>query len=352
VQQIGLIPDPCFEEHDSGAGHPERPARLARVRRDLDDSGLKDRCRIVQPTPAHDDQLRLVHDPDYIRRVVETCETGQPFLDSADTAVCPSSEKIARLAAGSLISLTRAVARGELSRGFAAMRPPGHHAERDLSMGFCLYNNVAVAARNLTHGEGVGRVLIVDWDVHHGNGTQHSFENDPSLLYISTHQFPFYPGTGDFGEIGAGRGLGTTFNVPMPAGCGDVEYLGVMQRLIVPAAIHFAPDLILVSCGFDAHRDDPLASMEISLAGYQKLAMQMRALADEVCGGRIAYILEGGYSLTGVREGTQAVLESRLSSEPVAASASPALNAGGLLRSLVDRVVEVHGQRVPNLGAA
>jgi acetoin utilization deacetylase AcuC-like enzyme len=271
----------------------------------------------------------------------------------ADTYFTGQSFEIARLAAGGTIDLARAIMRGEARAGLAAVRPPGHHAEADRAMGFCLLNNVAIAARAIQAEFGAPRILILDWDVHHGNGTQHIFEDDPSVLYVSTHQFPFYPGTGDFGEAGTGRGLGTTLNVPMPAGCGDPEYIGVMDRLIVPAVRHFRPELILVSCGFDAHRDDPLASMEISLAGFQTLARRVRQLADEVCEGRLLHVLEGGYALTGMREGTRAVMESLVASEAleVLAHRDDDLEAGSVLRGLVDRVAAVHGGRIPDLGA-
>ncbi len=314
MQQIGLVLDPCFEEHDTGSGHPERPARLERVRRDLDDSGLKDRCRIVQPTPANDGQLRLVHDPDYIRRVVDTCETGQTALDSADTAVCPSSERIARLAAGSLISLTRAVAGGELSRGFAALRPPGHHAERDRAMGFCLYNNVAVAARNLTQNEGLARVLIVDWDVHHGNGTQHIFEEAPDIFFFSVHQWPLYPGTGAREERGRGKGRGATLNCPLPPGSGDEAFLGTLRDELVEAAEQFRPEFVLVSAGFDAHRADPLANLEVSTQAYAAATRIVCDVAGRFAGGRLVSTLEGGYDLDALGDSVKAHLEVLLES--------------------------------------
>jgi acetoin utilization deacetylase AcuC-like enzyme len=218
-------------------------------------------------------------------------------------------------------------------------------------MGFCLYNNVAVAARALQAEEGVARVLILDWDVHHGNGTQHTFEDDPSVLYFSTHQFPYYPGTGAFGEAGVGRGAGATVNVPMPAGCGDAEYVGALQRLFAPVARAFRPDLLLVSCGFDAHRDDPLAAMEVSAEGFLAMAAIVRAAADELCGGRVVFALEGGYAPSGLAEGTAAVLEAAL--RPEALVVAPVeMPAGSLLRRLVDSAVEVHGARFPGLGAA
>ena len=174
-------------------------------------------------------------------------------------------------------------------------------------MGFCLFNNAAIAARAVQREAGVERVLVLDWDVHHGNGTQHTFETDPSVLYVSTHQYPFYPGTGAAGEIGIGRGEGATLNVPMPAGCGDAEYVGVFQRVIAPAARAFRPDYWIVSCGFDAHEDDPLAAMRVTQSGYAALTAIVRALADELSGGRMLFVLEGGYSLRGLREGTRRV---------------------------------------------
>ncbi len=309
MQQIGLVLDPCFEEHDTGPDHPERPARLERVRRELDDSGLKDRCRVVQPTPADDGQLRLVHDPDYIRRVVETCETKQTYLDSTDTVVCPSSERIARLAAGSLISLTRAVVRGELARGFAALRPPGHHAERDLAMGFCLYNSVAVAARNLTQNEGLARVLIVDWDVHHGNGTQHIFEEAADVFFFSVHQWPLYPGTGAREESGRGAGRGATLNCPLPPGSGDEAFLSTLRDELVGAAERFRPEFVLVSAGFDAHRRDPLANLEVSTEAYAEATRIVCDLAGRFAGGRVVSTLEGGYDLDALGDSVKAHLE-------------------------------------------
>ena len=219
-------------------------------------------------------------------------------------------------------------------------------------MGFCLFNNIAIAARAAQTEEGAQRILIYDMDVHHGNGSQHSFESDPDVLYISTHQFPFYPGTGDFGDAGIGRGLGATLNVPMPAGCSDTEYVGIVQRIVTPATIAFAPDLILVSAGFDAHRSDPLASMEVSLEGYRAMAAILCSLADDLCGGRILFVLEGGYALDGLRDGTRAVLEGLTQVNAGECPAAASLEPGSVLRGLVDRIVEVHGRRIPALGAA
>jgi acetoin utilization deacetylase AcuC-like enzyme len=258
---------------------------------------------------------------------------------------------VARLAAGAAIDLARAVARGELASGFAAVRPPGHHAEADRAMGFCLLNNVAIAARALQACEGVGKVLVLDWDVHHGNGIQHVFEDDPSVLYLSTHQFPYYPGTGDVVEAGRGRGVGATVNVPMPAGCGDAEYVGALRRVLVPVAQRFRPELILVSCGFDAHHTDPLASMEVTGAGFAELARITRRLAGELCGGRLAVVLEGGYAADGLYEGTSAVLDELLAPPDLPLASAPEAPRGSTLAYVVDQVASVHRRFVPGIGA-
>ena len=344
---MALLEDPRFRDHAGPRGHPERPERLVAVATAL--AARSEALARIAPRPAHDDELLRVHTPGHLRTLRAAGAHAPTQLDP-DTYLGVRSVEVAELAAGGLIELCRAVARGEAETGLAAVRPPGHHAEADRAMGFCLYNNVAVAARALQAQEGVGRVLILDWDVHHGNGTQHTFEEDPSVLYFSTHQFPYYPGTGAFGEAGVGRGAGTTVNVPMPAGCGDAEYVGALQRLFAPVARAFRPDVVLVSCGFDAHRDDPLAAMDVSGEGFLAMAAIVRAAADELCGGRVVFALEGGYAPSGLAEGTAAVLEAALRAE--APRVAPVeMAAGSLLRRLVDSVVQVHGGRVSGLGA-
>ncbi len=346
---VQVVVDPRFQGHRGPEGHPERPERLVAMDEAIGE--FRDRIEFSVPRAATAEELLRVHD-DRLVAFLESTQ-GQPLGQiDADTYFAPLTYEVACLAAGSCVDLARSVLRGEVARGLAAVRPPGHHAEFDRSMGFCLFNNIAVAVRALQAERDEPRILVFDWDVHHGNGTQHSFESDGDVLYISTHQFPFYPGTGDFHEAGTHAGVGATLNIPMPAGCGDSEYVGVLQRIVVPAAIAFKPDMILVSCGFDAHRDDPLASMEISLEGYRAMSIIMRGLADELCAGRIVYILEGGYSLLGVREGARAVLESLTSLSTPAMPAPVELTPGSVLRGLVDRVVEVHGRRIPDLGAA
>jgi len=345
---FAVIEDPRFREHRGPPSHPERPERLAAVAEALD--AVRPSLLALPARLADDEEILRVHERALLARVAAAAAAAPARLDP-DTFISARSHEVARLAAGAAIDLAAAVARGVVSSGLAAVRPPGHHAETDRAMGFCLFNNVAVAARALQAVHGVGKLLIVDWDVHHGNGTQQAFETDPSVLYFSMHQFPYYPGTGSFGEIGVGRGEGATVNVPLPAGSGDVEYVGVVERLLAPVARAFRPELILVSAGFDAHRDDPLAAMEVSFAGYRALAARVRALADELCSGRLACVLEGGYAPSGLREGVAALLAASLERPaPLPPPAAPA--PGSVLARVIERVVGIHGTRFPGLGAA
>jgi acetoin utilization deacetylase AcuC-like enzyme len=338
-----------YRDHRGPEGHPERPARLDAVHAAI--AACEPRLERIPARQASPDEIQRVHSRAHLERMAEAARRAPAQLDP-DTYVSPASYEVALLAAGATIDLARRVAAGSATAGLAAVRPPGHHAEAALAMGFCLFNNVAIAARALQAEAGVERILILDWDVHHGNGTQHCFEEDPTVLYASLHQFPYYPGTGAASEAGRGAGAGTTVNVPMPAGCGDAEYLGAFQRVIAPVARAFRPELMLVSCGFDAHRDDPLAQMEVTREGFRGMAALARALADELCGGRLALVLEGGYSASGLREGTEAVLEALLPDAPL--PPHPTVNPGTsrALATLVERVAAVHRDRYPELGAA
>ena len=340
---FAVVEDPRFQDHKGPEGHPERPERMGAVKEAID--AFRDQIVAIPARAAEDDEILRVHEAAHLRGVEDAVAAvgARPGQLDPDTYVSAASAEVARMAAGGAIDLCRAVARGDVRAGMAAVRPPGHHAESDRAMGFCLFNNIAVATRALQAEDGIDKILIVDWDVHHGNGTQHAFESDPSVLFFSTHQSPYYPGTGSFGEIGYGRGEGATLNVPMPAGCGDGEYLGVLQHILTPRARAFAPDAILVSAGFDAHRDDPLAAMELSAVGYLAMATWVRALAEDLCGGRLAFILEGGYALSGLREGVGACLTASLADELPTLPPTVPVPEGTALEHLIKGVSAAHG---------
>jgi acetoin utilization deacetylase AcuC-like enzyme len=344
-----IVEDSRFMDHRGPAGHPERPERLSAIAQAIDPR--RDRLDVLATRPATREEILRVHRPDHIDRISRTCERAPAQLDP-DTYVSPESFDVGLLAAGGTVELVRAIAADRAQTGLASVRPPGHHAEADRAMGFCLFNNVAVAARALQAEADVDRILILDWDVHHGNGTQHSFDEDPGVLYVSTHQYPYYPGTGAASEAGRGRGAGFTVNVPMPAGCGDREYVGVLQRILVPVALGFRPDFILISCGFDAHREDPLAGMLVTNDGYAAMAAIARHLADDLCGGRLAFILEGGYALAALREGVAAVLDAILDAKAPSLPPPVDLDPGSLLERVLEPVVRVHRAHFPALGAA
>jgi len=298
----GLVDDDAFLLHRAPYDHPEHPGRLSAIRERLATEGLYARCRRVPAREATREELLAVHTAEHVERVAATARHPHAQLD-ADTYTSSDSARAARLAAGGLVDLTRDVLSGALANGFALLRPPGHHAEADRAMGFCLFNNVAIAAQaarrtvaQAASRSGVSRVLVVDWDLHHGNGTQHSFEEDPDVLYFSTHQYPFYPGTGAIGEVGRGAARGRTVNVAWPAGMGDDEYLAAFDRVLLPIARAFDPRLVLVSCGFDAAAGDLLGGMRLSADGYAAMTERVLSLA----GGRVVLALEGGYNLDAI----------------------------------------------------
>lgn len=301
----GIVLDERYTLHDTGRGHPERPERI-RVLSDLLDRYPE--LQRVEVRAALPEELALVHEEGYIERVDRTRQIPGYAFD-ADTPVSPESFDTACLAAGGVLALLDEVMGGRLRNGFAFVRPPGHHAERRRAMGFCLFNNIAVAAAYLRKRHGLERVLILDWDVHHGNGTQHMFESDPGVLYISTHQYPFYPGTGDIDETGYGEGEGYTVNLPFPAGFGDAEYVEAFRTVIQPLTEQYEPQFVLISAGFDPHVRDPLAGMCVTEAGFAAMASSLQSIADEVAGGRCVAVLEGGYDLRALRDCSAAVLE-------------------------------------------
>jgi acetoin utilization deacetylase AcuC-like enzyme len=312
-RRVGLILDPVFEKHETGGGHPESPGRLAALRDVFEARGLVSRCEVLSPVPVERSLLEQVHEPVYLARVEKACATGPTALDP-DTVVGRESSEVAALAAGSLVALCRQVAEGNLHTGFAAVRPPGHHAERSRSLGFCLYNSIAMAAEALLGRKDTDRVLVVDWDVHHGNGTQHSFEEDDRVFYFSVHQHPLFPGTGAADETGSGKGKGCTLNRPLPPGSGDGPFLDSLEVDLAQAADRFQPDFVLVSAGFDAHRADPLAGLTVSTAGFAKATEIVRTIAERLCEGRLVSVLEGGYDLQAMPESAAAHLETLLRS--------------------------------------
>ena len=308
---LAIIKDDRFMEHNPGEGHPESPNRL-RVIHELIDREFKGLPHIPLRL-ATESELALVHEPFYIQTVANTEGKNFSRLDP-DTGLSARSYEIARLAAGSLLEavdalLTRDPGPRPVSSVFAFVRPPGHHAEANHGMGFCIFNNVAIAAEYAKEQYGLKKILIVDWDLHHGNGTQHSFYSDPTVLFFSSHQYPYYPGSGGFDEVGSGRGEGFTVNAPFPVGFGDAEYLAMYDRTIKPIALEYKPELVLVSAGFDPYVKDPLGGMGVTGAGFGGLAAIVRDIADKTCGGKVLITLEGGYNPEGLREGVRAVLQ-------------------------------------------
>lgn len=294
----GFAYDPDFLKHYAGFGHPECPDRLSRTMDYLKQKEWFQSLTTLSSNPADLKWIREVHGDQYIRHARDTCRSGMPYLDSSDVGVCKDSYDIALLAAGTPLVIADAVISSRISNGFALLRPPGHHAEFNMALGFCLFNNVAILARYLQLKHGLDKILILDWDVHHGNGTQHSFEEDPSILYISLHQYPFYPGTGAASETGTSRGAGSVLNCPMPAGSTDQDYEREFKEKIIPKIGTFKPEFIIISAGFDAHRDDPLAQIDLSTEFFGWMTEQMMETADKFCKGRIISVLEGGYNLT------------------------------------------------------
>jgi acetoin utilization deacetylase AcuC-like enzyme len=291
----GYVYDPIYLEHDL-RGHPENRQRLRTIMRVLEEHRMLERLDPIPAVPVTHERLERVHNGRYVAEVRQLAQRGGGHLD-LDTYVSPLSYDAALMAAGGLVEATRAVLDSEMENAFGLIRPPGHHALRNRGMGFCLFNNVAIAARYALEERGLDRVLIVDFDVHHGNGTQDEFESDPAVMYVSTHQFPHYPGTGHISETGTGKGSGSLVNIPLAGAVGDEGFRQIFHEVIAPAAWRYHPQLVLVSAGFDAHWDDPLASMVLSVGGYVTIARQLKELADDLCGGRLVYTLEGGYHL-------------------------------------------------------
>jgi len=308
MRKTGIVKDMRYLDHIMGAYHPESPQRLKVIYEMLEDSDMKGNYIDVPVRMAKREELLMIHSPDYVDMLEATDGKSSTYLDP-DTQTSSGSYKAALLAAGGLCEAVSMVNSGELENAFALIRPPGHHAEKASAMGFCLFNNVAIGARYAQEHLGLDRILIADWDLHHGNGTQHAFEDDPSILYFSTHQYPYYPGTGSYVEVGTGKGEGFTINVPLSTGYGDGEFITMFERILRPVALEFDPDIILVSAGFDIFKGDPLGGMNVTPNGFAGLAGSIMDIADECCDGKVIITLEGGYHIQGQSDSVKAVLK-------------------------------------------
>jgi len=331
---------PVFLEHEE-LGHPESPERLRQILRVLKETGILPRLTALAPIPATDAQLQAVHSPEHIARVKQLIARGGGHFD-ADTYANARSLDAALLAAGALVRAVDTVMAGEVDNAFALVRPPGHHATRSRAMGFCLFNNIAIGAQHALDAHHLERVLIVDYDVHHGNGTQDIFHRTPRVLYFSTHQYPHYPGTGNWDEIGEGEGSGFTVNVPLPPGVGDEGYQRVFDDLLFPLAERYHPQFVLVSVGFDAHWDDPLAMENLTLAGYAALARTVIAIAREQCARRIVFTLEGGYDLAAVAHGVAATFRALLGDTDIPDPLGPSRRVGRDIGNYIEQLKGVH----------
>ncbi len=341
---VGLVYDPIYMGHDTG-DHVENGRRLERTIELLGTSNLRRQLVTISPEPASMEDLLRVHSAQHIARVDRSASEGGGWLDG-DTMTSPGSYEAAIYAAGGVARATEEVIKGDVESAFALVRPPGHHATRTDAMGFCLFNNVAIAARVALQKHSLERVLIVDFDVHHGNGTQDIFYSDAQVMYVSTHQYPLYPGTGRVEETGVAGGLDHTVNIPLPPWSGDREYLLAFEQIIVPAARRFQPQIILVSAGYDAHWADSISSMQVTVGGYARMATMLKQLAAELCQGRIVFALEGGYHLQALAHSVKATVEVLLglpagADDPL----GPPPHGGGALdvAPLLQRIKATHG---------
>jgi acetoin utilization deacetylase AcuC-like enzyme len=307
MKRTALVADRRYLDHYAGRVHPERPERVAAMLEMAEHLKRPD-LKLYAPRQAGRAELQLCHREDYIAAVERTATLERSNFDP-DTHTSPATWQTATLAAGGVLTAVEAVLAGEVDNAFAIVRPPGHHALANRAMGFCFFNNVAIAAAALLANHGLQRVLILDWDVHHGNGTQELFYASPQVLYMSLHQYPFYPGSGLFDEIGAGAGAGYTVNVPLPASFGDDEYLRVFDDLLMPIARQFNPEFVLISAGFDCHYRDPLGGMRVTERGFLAMARRMKRLAAECCNGRMVAALEGGYDLKALADSGREVID-------------------------------------------
>ena len=314
MNKTGYASDPLYLRHETEP-HPENPGRLTAIQNRLESSEFYNNIILIQPRKATAEEIGLVHDTGYVASVKQSCADQVRNLD-ADTVISSDSYDAALLSAGAGISAIDQLIDGNIHNAFCAVRPPGHHAEHDHAMGFCLFNNVGVAARYAQKTKGLNKIFIFDWDVHHGNGSQHSFYSDPSIYYSSMHQYPFYPGTGAGEETGTGDGLGTTLNLPMDAYSDDDDYLSAVQNKLIPEIQRYKPDLIIISAGFDAHQNDPLAQIQLTTDCFGKMTELLMGIAKDVCDGRLLSMLEGGYDYDALSDSVRLHMQTLLTFEP------------------------------------
>ncbi|MFH2013258.1 MAG: histone deacetylase [Pseudomonadota bacterium] len=340
--KTGIVKDSRYMEHITSDYHPENHHRLEVIYQMLDEGDMTGRFVEVITRFATKEEIGLIHTSGYISQVAATAGKPHTMLDP-DTRTSPKSYEAAKLAVGGVLESIDRVFDSEIDNCFALVRPPGHHAESGRGMGFCLFNNVAIGAMYTIGKHSLERILVVDWDLHHGNGTQNAFYDDPRVLYFSTHQFPYYPGTGNFNETGIEEGRGFTVNVPLSGGQGDNEYLQIFKRILKPISLQFKPQLILVSAGFDTYFRDPLGSMDVTPKGFARLTRLLLEIADQCCQGRIIFALEGGYNLEGLKESVKVVLkelkgDSILTEEEVNYKDTTSSS----VNPVIDRVVGIH----------
>lgn len=315
VEKVGFVYDPIYLKHNTGM-HVENANRASESEKLLEKSGIISKLEKISAQPATIEQIAAVHHREYISYVENYATNGGGWLD-ADTVISPESYEVALYAAGGAIKAVDAVMDEAIKSGFCLVRPPGHHATESQAMGFCIFNNVAIAARHLINRYKLDKILIVDFDVHHGNGTQEAFYTEPRVLYFSTHQWPFYPGTGAINEVGEKEAKGTNVNIPLPGGCGDKEYLRVFQEIFIPVVRRYQPQFILVSAGYDIHWADQIALMQVSISGIVSIVKIIKALAQELCRGRLVFSLEGGYNIQALSNSIKATMEVLLGNEDI-----------------------------------
>lgn len=310
-KKTGIVKDGRYLQHSMGAAHPENPDRLAVIYEMLDNPLMSWKFTPIEPRSASHQEIETIHTPTYVNFIASTAGKRSVFLDP-DTSTSPETYETAKLAVGGVLNAIDSVMEGKVDNAFALIRPPGHHAEKDTAAGFCVFNNIAIGAMHAISKHNLKRILIVDWDLHHGNGTQHSFYGDHRVLYFSTHQYPYYPGTGGLTENGRGQGAYYTINVPLTVGVGDAGFIKIFRKILQPVALEFKPEFILLSAGFDTYFQDPLGGMQVTPDGFAAMTRVLLNVADTCCDGRLVAVLEGGYHLDGLVRCVKAVLQEML----------------------------------------